>query len=344
MSFMKKIILLPVYLLSVFTQVKSFKSNPVIGSKILNILGLHVFRLVVSHAVFKVKLLLLAPLVGREDYRNFCNDGYLLKEDFLPKNEFDSVRSEALGWNESIRQNIQGNTLVYRSFLNHGCVNNSHPFRRLIEGKALLKLLRFASGKNERPRFYIEQVRHDEGRSGKDDPQKNLHSDTFHPTMKAWIFLDDVSLENGPFNYVKGSNKLTWQRLKWEYKKSISAKDNPDGYSEKGSFRLYPQDVKDMDLPEATAFCVKKNSLLIANTHGFHCRGEALRKGAKRLTIWVSSRVNPFSPWIGFNSKILSNIRDDLLVKYQHHLDKVAAAKGGKSSWCFAKDGARYDK
>ena len=64
-----------------------------------------------------------------------------------------------------------------------------------------------------------------------------LHADTFHPTMKAWFFIDEVSADKGPFTYVPGSHRLTWARPKWKYRRSITARHFKDGYSEKGSMR-----------------------------------------------------------------------------------------------------------
>lgn len=72
--------------------------------------------------------------------------------------------------------------------------------------------------------------------------QKTLHSGTFHPTMKAWLFLGDEIDENGSFTYVSGSHQLSWKRLKWEYKKVL------------------------------LLVC---SLMVIANTHDFHCRGTA---------------------------------------------------------------------
>ena len=39
---------------------------------------------------------------------------------------------------------------------------------------------------------------------GLSDPQTDLHTDTFHPTVKAWLFLTDVAPETMPFVYVPG--------------------------------------------------------------------------------------------------------------------------------------------
>ena len=39
---------------------------------------------------------------------------------------------------------------------------------------------------------------------GLPDPQTDLHTDTFHPTVKAWLFLTDVAADAMPFVYVPG--------------------------------------------------------------------------------------------------------------------------------------------
>ena len=49
------------------------------------------------------------------------------------------------------------------------------------------------------------------------NPQTLLHADTFHPTAKAWLFLVDVKLDEGPFCYVLGSHQLTPARLAFEH-------------------------------------------------------------------------------------------------------------------------------
>src|ERR1700694_3362140 len=55
---------------------------------------------------------------------------------------------------------------------------------------------------------------------GPPDPQTALHADTFHPTVKAWLFLTDVAADAGPFTYVPGSHRLTPERLPLEMRSS----------------------------------------------------------------------------------------------------------------------------
>ena len=57
--------------------------------------------------------------------------------------------------------------------------------------------------------------------AGPPDPQLELHADTFHPSLKAWLFLTDVTDDQGPLTYVAGSHRLTPQRLAWEQARSI---------------------------------------------------------------------------------------------------------------------------
>lgn len=52
------------------------------------------------------------------------------------------------------------------------------------------------------------------------DRQHSPHIDTFQPSCKLWIYQNDMPLENGPFTYVKGSNRNTKEKLSLLYKLS----------------------------------------------------------------------------------------------------------------------------
>lgn len=329
----KNILLTPYWLASVFTQAKSFKENPIIGSKILNVLGLHVFRLVLSHSIFHFKLFILSPLVSKEDRIFFKENGYIVKQNFLAESEFEQLKNESKNWKQDLRQCVQGDTANVRAFLHTDILNENKIFAKFAENKQMLKIFKYCSAKNELPRIYIEQVRNDVVKTKRKDPQKNLHSDTFHPTMKAWLFLEDVTPENGPFTYLPCSQKLTWKRIKWEYNKSINAKNTIDGYTEKGSFRFTEEDLKELGYDKIVPMTVPKNSLVIANTYGVHRRGDATQHKATRLSIWVSSRVNPFNPWVGFDTQFAKRMRDKLMLKYTEYLDKKVAGSSKKSPW-----------
>jgi hypothetical protein len=331
---LKKIFLIPVHFLLIFTQDKSFKDNILIGSRTLNLLGLHIFRIIISHSIFRFRQFLLTWCISREDRKSFLQNGYLVKEDFLPKDIFKKIDAEARLFKGEARQNIQGTTLVKRLFLDFETLSKNPKIKELEYNKNFSGLMKFCSATNEIPRLYIEEVNQNADATRPDDPQQNFHSDTFHPTMKAWLFLDDVSDDNGPFCYIKHSHKLSWKRLKWEYRKSVSMSTEKDQYSHKGSMRAEQSDLTLLGLDKnIVKLYAKKNTLIIANTHGFHCRGTAKQKSSSRLAIWASSRTNPFNPIPGLDSAILRRIRDKVMLKHQSYKDWQAEKKNQKPSW-----------
>jgi len=179
--------------------------------------------------------------------------------------------------------------------------------------------------------YYLENVKNHFCK-GKLDPQKTLHTDTFHPTMKCWFFLEDVNDEMSPFNYVPCSQQLTWKRIKWEYRMSIGAKNIANGHYSKGSPRLTKEDLSALALPPVKAFTVKKNTLVIANTFGVHRRGNSIKKST-RLAIWGDSRTNPFIPLTGFGGDIANKLQYDYLEVFRKKADEKATKRGVRSPW-----------
>ena len=53
-------------------------------------------------------------------------------------------------------------------------------------------------------------------------------------------------------------------------------------------------------LPAARRFDVPANTLVVADTFGFHARTAAMQASA-RVEIWAYGRRNPFLPWIGLD-------------------------------------------
>ena len=129
---------------------------------------------------------------------------------------------------------------------------------------------------------------------------KLAHADSFHPTMKAWLFLEDVTEKCGPFIYYPKSQRLTLERLKWEYHRSINYDKYCDGYSEKGSFRASEEELKQFNLPQPISFNVHANTLVIANNFGFHCRDPAEANSSRR-SLWLNASFS-FIPCLFISS------------------------------------------
>jgi hypothetical protein len=130
------------------------------------------------------------------------------------------------------------------------------------------------------------------------DPQETLHADSFHASMKAWLFLRPVAREQGPFTYVRGSHRFTPERIEWEHRRSLADPRAIDRLSARGSPRIGDADLDLMNLGPAEALPVPENTLIVADTVGFHARGAAQQAG-ERVEIWSYARRNPFLPWLG---------------------------------------------
>ncbi len=321
----------PVYVVQVFTGAKSFKANPVIGSPLLNRLGLHVARVIVAAMVARFRYLCLSPLAEAGHRKNYLRDGFIVLRDYLPEAEFHALKSEVNALQGEVRQCVQGDTLTQRILLTDNVLKAMPTCQRMLWSKKLLGLFKFTSAKNSNPIFYVQNIKSNVVDDAA-DPQRTLHSDTFHATMKAWLFLEEVSDRNGPFTYVPGSHRLTLKRLKWEYQNSIQGSVLPNSYGARGSLRVNESDLATLGLPSPKAFNVPANTLVIANTNGFHRRGEA-KEVSSRMEIWAYSRTNPFNPFPGFGLRWYTQLSHLAIQKYLARQDRIAEAKGMKASW-----------
>lgn len=331
MQALRNILLIPVWLLALLTPAKSFRTNPIIGSVTLNRLGLHVARVLLARALVWIRWGLLAFLIDTKHRKQFHTDGFMVLENFVDEETISKLRNEVQNHRGETRQMLQGDTATQRFLLDSEGLKEKPALANITSLPSFLNLLHYGAASLMPPLLYIQRIRNGQQKAGS-DPQKNMHSDTFHPTMKAWLFLEDVPPEKGPFTYVRGSNKLTWARLRWEYCRSVTARANPDGYSEKGSFRASADDLAAMHLPEPAGLAVKAGTLVVANTNGFHGRGKA-QDGCSRLEIWAYSRPTPFNPFPGLPFEWISQLQMKVLKAHWRRKDQQAARKNSRASW-----------
>lgn len=299
----------PYWLISIFSANKSYRANPIIGSPLLNRCGLHIARMLLSHAITHVKHLTLSPLLSAEKRRQYQEDGLLIIPDFLDQATFLTACNEIKNYDGNVQRFIQGDTATDWVRLHKKNQSKFPVCANLLNNRQTLNIMRFCGATLIPPLFYIQVIRH-QFRKAKPDPQKQLHVDTFHPTMKSWLFLRDVTADTGPFMYVKGSHKLTWKRLKWEYKKSLENSTSKIG----GAFRASPSDLGTYFKQQPTKVLVPANTLVIVNTFGLHCRGDASGPQS-RFEIWFHSRTNPFNPLSGVIATLMKNPYEKILDK-----------------------------
>lgn len=291
-----KWMLMPFYAVQVFSGIKNYGTNPILGSQRLNRRGLHVFRVRLAHRLAAFRRLRLTRLIDQEDRVAFERDGFLMKPDFLPPDAFSRLCAEIKGLSAEALETVEGDAVTHRIPITADILKQAPTLRLLFEKPMWTRLTRYIGSFDLEPVVRIMTVHAHGCAAGQHDPQTDLHMDTFHPTAKAWFFLHDVKEEEGPFTYVPGSHKLSQRRLAWQRRQSILKSGHGGG----GAFRVDPSTLKLLRLPSPRKFAVLGNTLLVADTFGFHARGESLRPSA-RVTIFASSRYSPFVPFCGFD-------------------------------------------
>lgn len=288
----------PLWTLALATGAKSFADNPILGSTRLNRRGLHVARLRLAHSLAWRRRGRLASTVPGEWREQFDRDGYVEVRDFLPADLFDRLRRALLTREFESRQQQQGDTITRRVPIGPRLLREVPQLRELLDSSGWRTLLAYVGSTKSEPLYYIQTILIGHA-DGTPDPQLDLHSDTFHPSLKAWLFLTDVTDDQAPLTYVTGSHRLTPERLAWEKERSVSIKQS-DRLSQRGSLRVAVGELDPLRLPPPRRFAVPANTLVAIDTCGFHARGRADRPTV-RVEIWAYSRRSPFIPWTGFD-------------------------------------------
>lgn len=301
-------LLAPVWFAQLFTGAKSFVDNPLIGSAKLNALGLHVARLRLAHEMSDRRRAKLAKAVHPEDRAAFDRDGVVEIRNFLPDAAFDALREQVFAYRGPARETVQGDAITRRLAIDPAARQAIPAFDHFRQDKRWRALARYVAGFDIEPLLYIQSIlanRYD----APPDPQTRFHSDAFYPNMKAWLFLEDVPMESGPFAYVRGSHRLTPERVAWERERSLHVRTGDCRMSARGSFRIEPEELATLGLPEPTRFAVPANTLVIADTFGFHARTQASLP-TTRIELWAYGRRNPYRPMTGWDIWSLPGIAE----------------------------------
>ena len=321
----------PFWTLALATGAKSFRDNKVLGSPALNRRGLHAWRVKLAHDLAWSRRARLANGIAVDDRAAFDRDGFVMKPGYLPPDVFARLRAAVLDFQAPAREMIQGDTITRRIALDARALAALPDLREMLRRPQWRGLMRYAGSFKQEPLYYIQTIL-SQVRDATPDPQTDLHADTFHPTVKAWLFLTDVAEDEGPFVYVPGSHRLTPARLDWERATSIRAAEAADKYSARGSFRVAPGDLAAMGLPQPKAFAVPANTLVVADTVGFHARGLSARP-SRRAEIWAFGRRNPFLPWTGLDPLSLPGIAEARVPMLWRGLDLAERAGLMRNPW-----------
>lgn len=292
-----KLLMAPVWAAQLLTGAKSFLDNPLIGSRQLNARGLHVARVRLAARLCAWRRGRLASKVRPEWRAAFDRDGFVVIPDIVPPAQFPALRAALLAYEGPAREMRQGDAITRRLAIDPAMLAAIPALRALLAREDVVALFHYVAGFRTTPLHYIQTiVSHFEG--NEPDPQETLHADSFHASLKAWLFLNPVTEDEGPFTYVRGSHRFTPERLDWERRRALADPHATDRLSARGSPRVSAEDLAAMKLAGAEALAVPSNTLVVADTLGFHARGASARPG-ERVEIWSYARRNPFLPWLG---------------------------------------------
>jgi len=316
-----QLLLMPWWALTLATGAKSFRDHPLIGSQRLNEAGLHVARLKIAHSMAARRRSALASALAPDDLAQFNRDGFVIRRNFLPPQEFAALRTALQAWRGPAREMRQGQAITRRMALDPAILRALPALHAFEHNREWQALMRYGASFAIRPMAYVQTILAG-GKNGEPDPQGTLHADAFQPSVKSWFFLDDVAEDEGPFTYVAGSNRLTPERVAWERAMSLRACD-ADRLSARGSFRIDAAELPALALPQPLAFAVPANTLVVADTFGFHARGGSARP-SRRTEIFGYARRNPFLPWTGLDLGGIPGVAERRATAYWAFRDRFA--------------------
>jgi hypothetical protein len=291
--------MLPLWTAQLATGSKSFERNRIIGSPWLNERGLHAARVRLAHRIAAMRRRRLAGLVAAADRHAFERDGFVVRPNFLPSGEFAELLRQVKAYRGPLREIAEGDTIMRKIALDPKALTALPALRGVLRSPEWRGLIRYVGSRDAEPVVWIQSIlRHVV--DGPPDPQTALHADSFHPTVKAWLFLTDVAADGGPFTYVPGSHRLTPERLAWEQRMSLAARQSANPEIRQGSFRIEADELAALGLPEPRVFAVPANTLIVADTYGFHARGPSAGRSL-RVEVWAYGRRSPFVPWAAFD-------------------------------------------
>lgn len=262
-----------------------------IDSVLANKYGATVFRVILAECSRKIQALFFYNSKQKISTAELNNNGFTLINNFFSIEQLENIKksitqdllkiehSHAQDGAQYIVKNIESFNIFNKSELSelkNKILEVSQPYL----GKINLSTLH----------IYFHAVRKANDKvDDNSDINLLMHSDTYHKTLKGFLYLEPLELEDGPFEYIVSSNNLNINRLKREYQNSINQeilkRDHGGWRFEKNYYNsVYNNKI-------FTGIC---NSMIVADTFGLHRRNPRSKDGY-RISIHFSLRKSPFT-------------------------------------------------
>jgi Phytanoyl-CoA dioxygenase (PhyH) len=276
------------------------------GSVLANRLGLQIARAVAMNADFALRRRVVDR--GLEGYvAEYDRNGVVAIPEFLSPDIFATVREEAQAAYEAglFKAEVVEDNSVVEEALTIGKEPERFPAtKQYVEDNHRLRRLAAATLRLPDVGGVAVEVSYMHKSADAPRPKKlvgtnYIHADVHYPSVKAWLFLEDIDERNGAFVYARGTHRLTWARLVYEYEASVRV---AKAKREKGFRKTVPYGLLRMPTErqmqamgiEETVLSGPANTLVLASTMGFHRRGE-FADGHRREQIQVKFSDRPKS-------------------------------------------------
>jgi len=264
------------------------------GGLILNLLGYHFLRILRYRLAFTLRRKIVPnDEATRRAADEVEREGIVVIPNFFPDETFRKIKEEA---DRLVRDvvNERAPCIVRSVVVADGRPSSSalfeehfakNPFINGVASAALRKKVIFT------PTIQSEKswcAAEDLGAESTDKAD-NRHFDVSYPTIKAFLYLNDVDASNAAFMYARRSKRMTLARAWMEYVMCVKfwfwdkeARENvtPE----------VPQEFLDAQGLKLESVGGKANTLLIVDTMGFHRRGDYATTTPREL-VHVSYRV-----------------------------------------------------
>jgi len=225
--------------------------------------------------------------------RQVEQNGIVLWHDFLASDHFNSLRAECMNLPVSSTPGSyvrnSGPNRDARVRVSDLDLSRVPALVRFLADSHLRALLEAAERRRLGDLGQYAKIEHltQGAKAEKRDPQTELHSDIYFTSHKAWLYLTDVTMASGPLTYVERTHLLTPDRLYRVYEHSATMKSDDDP-----SRRVNARESA--SLPKPTVVVCRANTLVVANTCGYHARLQGAA-GEERCSIHIEVRAKrPF--------------------------------------------------
>jgi hypothetical protein len=266
-----------------------FSANDKFNYHFLAYFGLHTERQILALWALLLKRKLNAKGVPSTLLSDLKDNGLAVIRDYFDKETLGRIRHVISRIEESNdRESLKAIGVQFKTQDGASYVHlNLTRDMKILPSKELVELVRRYLGLRdlEGLDMWLHGVE-DDTSSNRKDINLEWHTDTFHNTVKGFLYIDPLSLADGPFNFFLGSHRFSFRRFWEEFRQSLGSK-NVQGFRCADPARIYPMGKN--KVCEGLG-----NAMIVADTFGYHRRGERTTLG-KRWSIHFSARVNPFS-------------------------------------------------